>query len=246
MHGRLPAEPHAVALVQQADAVRGVPRGRAAPSGRARPVPPCRRRAASGWRWSAGRTSWRGRSPVPPNSTRCARPAGRCSPGCARGVRPRSRPSGSSAGRTTASDRGRGLLGQEVEEPLVQVPETGQGVHQLPDELAVAAVQVRVDGPLDDRSPVLVDEPGGEPVVPAAVVEVVVGVEGEHVVAGQFLGHLPDVADAQARVDQGRGRAALDQEAVHVHGLADQEDARLQPPGGKPVSHGSVSSSWPT
>jgi hypothetical protein len=104
-------------------------------------------------------------------------------------------------------DGGRGL-GQEAEEPLVQVPEKEQGRPPAADELAAAAEPVLIHGTLDNRRPVLVDEPGGESVVLAAVVEVVGGVEGEHVVAGQFPGYPPDVADAQDRVDQRSGQAA--------------------------------------
>ena len=83
----------------------------------------------------------------------------------------------------------------------------------------------------------MVDEPGIEPVVPAGAVEVVMGVDGEDVVAGKLFGRLADVADPQAGVYQRGGRAAFDQEAVHVHGLADEKHARFQLPGGEPVGH---------
>jgi hypothetical protein len=109
------------------------------------------------------------------------------------------------------------------------------------DELAVAVVQARVYRAVDSRCSVLVDEPFGEQMVPAGMVEVVMGVEGEHVAAGQCLGRLPDIADAQTRVDQGSSGIALDQEAVHMHRLADEIDPGFQFPGGEPVGHWVIS-----
>src|SRR5258708_375119 len=139
-----------------------------------------------------------------------------------------------------------GFLGEEVEEPLVQITEAGHGFHQLRDELAVAAVQVGGHGMLNGPCAVLVDEPGGEPVISAGVVEVIVSVECEDIAAGQCFGHLADVADAQARVDQGGCRVALDQEAVDAHGFADQVDSALDSLGGEPAVHGAVLSASET
>src|SRR5215831_5599134 len=107
---------------------------------------------------------------------------------------------------------------------------------QLPDELGIAAIELRVHLALDGCGAILMDEPTLEPVVAARVIEVVVSVQREHVVAGQLLGGRADVADSQARVDQRRGGIALDEEAVHVRGLADQMNPGLKLPGGKPAS----------
>jgi hypothetical protein len=56
---------------------------------------------------------------------------------------------------------------------------------------------------------------------------VIVGVEGENIMTGQFLGHLGDVPDPKACVDQSSGGVTFDQKAVNMHRLTNEENSRF-------------------